>query len=344
MLPVLFRVSIIMCPATSLAFLRRFFGAAGVILNGSTVEGTQLFGRGSGHVVDDGSPPSDTEIAEWVCWLADRQCVVQNIKDVITFVSPGNETLADVGADEVEGTPSGSDASSTNAAPSFIAAAIYTAYNYGREVADTLISSTATGTDAHSDSECGNHDRKSLTDIFDDTGELRPHVVLKRGFEKSGSSLTQCLICIGEYTEEAALSSDPAEADLELTPQTGCRRCEARSADRASSATRWTSVGAEDMDADDAGVAPEGDVDLDLPATLARERSAALTASASVVPFPCTSKHVFHEACLHGWLVSCGRSRRNPSCPVCREGAVTGTGAAPDGEDVITLREALRVV
>ena len=379
--PVIFRATIIMCPTTSLVCLRQFFGAAGVMLDRIEGDGVLPTGRPNGHGVDDGAPPSDAEIVEWVCWLADRGCVVEDIKDVIMFVSPERRAALDSAseskggaADEIgdsgfddaattKPTPTDSSESDANAAPSAAIVALEaadTAFSVAnaavRAVADIAASVISTITAADSGVERGATDTENFADIFDERGSLRPHVALKKGFEKAGSSLTQCLICICEYTEDEELSVQ-ARAAVELTSQPSSHMYAASASDE-----RRYVIGEEDgieesaIELERVGIDLEAENDernsppsTPTPTTPAPCEGMASTLRASgdggvvyVVPFPCASRHIFHEACLHGWLVSCGRSRKSPTCPFCRESEVTG--ATSDAEEPITMRDALRMV
>jgi hypothetical protein len=145
------------------------------------------------------------------------------------------------------------------------------------------------------------------TNVLDEKGALRSNITIAAGFEKAGCTLTQCVICIGEFFGEkegdTAREAAEAEAGSEHSSPSGAR--------------------------------VSGEVEMECPS--AQSGAAPRDTSSGdvfVVPFPCAARHIFHEACLHGWLVTSARSRREPRCPLCRESPV-------EDDEALDLRQAL---
>lgn len=75
------RCAVVLCPDFTLSCLRYFLGSAGIMWD--EVDIRNLVGQ-SGDMHSDG-PPSDGEIATWVCWLVERGCIVERFKLTLTL-------------------------------------------------------------------------------------------------------------------------------------------------------------------------------------------------------------------------------------------------------------------
>jgi len=290
LLPCLARVCVLMCPTCSLAFLRRVFGAAGVLLERLDSESGLV---GDRRAMDSDAPPDDGEIAQWICWLDDRGCRVMKYRDIVHVQNRDwDAEVAGAGDDGGKGLLAGTG------------------------------TGTGTGAGGMEEGEQKPTKRRApppkATDVLDEMGALRPNVAIAEGFEKAGCTLTQCLICIGEFAdehEENGAAGEAAEAGAEHSSPSGARIAGGFEMEcpSASASDSQSGVGPGNATSDGGG-------------------------SVFVVPFPCAARHIFHEACLHGWLVTCARSRREPRCPLCREGPEEDDEAL-DLSEALALRE-----
>jgi hypothetical protein len=291
LLPCLARICVLTCPTCSLAFLRHVFGAAGLLLERLDAESGLV---GDRHAMDSDAPPDDGEIAQWICWLDDRGCSVMDYRDVVQVKDRDWDTEEVTGTGDEDG---------------------------GKVLLAGTATGAATGAGAggiQEDEEKG--EQKPIkrrgpppkaTNVLDDKGALRSNITIAAGFEKAGCTLTQCVICIGEFADEK-------EGDA------------AREA-----AGEATEAGAGPEHSSSSGARVAGEVEMECPS--AQSGAAPRDTSSDdvfVVPFPCAARHIFHEACLHGWLVTCARSRREPRCPLCREGP-------EEDDEALDIRQAL---